>query len=286
MAAAAKIEWNGIPIDVDTLTVLRLNWTSIQDRLIAEIDRAYGIYDGRTFMSIASLLGWQRRTLPGPRCHRAVWTSSDDTFRDMARSHRRNCSDQRTAPFAVADCGCRTWLWVRMVAIVACCRRLRPRPAATSRSNSRFIFGPAVWLRGLIRPEPDHAVAYLDYEQQEFGIAAALSKDEAMQMAYASGDPYLAFAKQAGAVPQDATKASHKQQRDQFKACVLAVQYGMGSKSLAERIDQSECQARETVAVASADVSNVLEMVKRGGRSCHAAWLVEHSVRLACPCRP
>ena len=112
-------------------------------------------------------------------------------------------------------------------------------------SNSKFIFGPSVWLRGLIQPQPDHAVAYLDYEQQEFGIAAALSNDKAMQAAYASGDPYLAFAKQAGAVPPDATKERHQQQRDQFKACVLAVQYGMGPQSLAERIGQTEYQARE-----------------------------------------
>ena len=41
-----------------------------------------------------------------------------------------------------------------------------------------------------------------------------------------SGDPYLTFAKQAGAVPLDATKASHPKEREQYKACVLATQYG------------------------------------------------------------
>ena len=85
-----------------------------------------------------------------------------------------------------------------------------------------------VWLRGLIKPPPGHGVAYIDWSQQEFGIAAALSGDANMLAAYQSGDPYLAFAKQAGAVPQDATKQSHSAQRDLFKACVLAVQYGMG----------------------------------------------------------
>ena len=45
------------------------------------------------------------------------------------------------------------------------------------------------------------AVAYVDREQQEFAIAASLSGDAAMQAAYLTGDPYLAFAKQAGAVP-------------------------------------------------------------------------------------
>jgi DNA polymerase I-like protein with 3'-5' exonuclease and polymerase domains len=112
-------------------------------------------------------------------------------------------------------------------------------------SNSRFIFGPAVWLRGLIQPGPGRAVAYVDWEQQEFGIAAALSGDPAMMEAYRSGDPYLAFAKQAGAVPADATKASHKRERDQFKVCALAVQYGQGPKSLAARLGVTEARGRE-----------------------------------------
>ena len=65
-----------------------------------------------------------------------------------------------------------------------------------------------------------------------------------MKEAYHSGDPYLAFAKQSGAVPADATKHSHKAERDQFKACVLAVQYGMGEDSLALRINQPVAKAR------------------------------------------
>ena len=63
--------------------------------------------------------------------------------------------------------------------------------------------------------------------------------------AYRSGDPYLAFAKQAGAVPLEATKQSHKAERDQFKACVLAVQYGMGPDALTLRTGQPPIRARE-----------------------------------------
>ena len=54
--------------------------------------------------------------------------------------------------------------------------------------------------------------------------------------AYKSGDPYLAFAKQAGAVPPDGTKKTHEKERDLFKTCVLGVQYGMGEELLALRI--------------------------------------------------
>jgi DNA polymerase I-like protein with 3'-5' exonuclease and polymerase domains len=66
-----------------------------------------------------------------------------------------------------------------------------------------------------------------------------------MMAAYESGDPYLAFAKQAGAAPVDATKKSHGAVRDLFKACVLGVQYAMGAESLSRRINKSEAHARE-----------------------------------------
>ena len=49
----------------------------------------------------------------------------------------------------------------------------RSRTGRNQPSNTRFIFGPAVWLRGLIRPEPGFGLAYIDWSQQEFGIAAA-----------------------------------------------------------------------------------------------------------------
>src|SRR5262249_40605571 len=112
----------------------------------------------------------------------------------------------------------------------------RSRTGRNQPSNSKYIFGPSVWLRGLIKPPPGHGVAYIDWRQQEFGIAAALSGDAAMQAAYLSGDPYLAFAKQAGA---DASR------RELFKQCSLAVQYGMGAEGLALRIAQPAIVARD-----------------------------------------
>jgi DNA polymerase-1 len=121
----------------------------------------------------------------------------------------------------------------------------RARTGRNQPSNTKFIFGPSVWLRGLIKPPPGYGIAYIDWAQQEFGIAAALSDDPLMMEAYRSGDPYLAFAKQAGAAPADATKATHKSIRDQFKSTVLAVQYGMGADALAQRIGQPPIRARE-----------------------------------------
>ena len=66
-----------------------------------------------------------------------------------------------------------------------------------------------------------------------------------MRDAYASGDPYLEFAKQASAVPADATKESHPRERETFKVACLAVQYGMGAKSLAESLGAPETLGRQ-----------------------------------------
>jgi hypothetical protein len=121
----------------------------------------------------------------------------------------------------------------------------RARSSRNAPSNSKFVFGPSVWLRGLIQPAPGYGLAYIDWSQQEFGIAAVLSGDPNMIAAYRSGDPYLEFAKQVGAVPPDATKATHGAVRDQFKACVLGVQYGMEAEALAARIGQPVIRARD-----------------------------------------
>lgn len=66
-----------------------------------------------------------------------------------------------------------------------------------------------------------------------------------MMDAYQSGDPYLAFGKQAGRIPPDGTKRTHGAERELFKACVLGVQYGMEAESLARRIGKPTAYGRE-----------------------------------------
>jgi DNA polymerase I len=100
-----------------------------------------------------------------------------------------------------------------------------------------------VWLRYLIRPRPGYGLAYLDWSSEEFGIGAVLSGDDAMLAAYVSGDPYLTFAKQVGAIPPDGTRESHGPIRDLFKTICLGVNYGMGADSLASRLARPVVEA-------------------------------------------
>jgi len=244
MRAVSSIQHHGVPIDVRTLRLLKIHWESIQEKLIENIDKDYGVYERRSFKSHRWEDFLSRNNIPWPRLESGLLDMCDDTFREMARAHplvapmrelRSALSSLRLSSLQVGSDGRNRC-------------DLSPFKARTGRnqpSSSKFIFGPSVWLRGLIKPEPGWGVAYVDWSQQEFGIAAALSGDTRMMDAYLSGDPYLKFAKQAGAVPASATRESHETERDQFKACALAVQYGMGAVSLAARINQPVERARQ-----------------------------------------
>jgi DNA polymerase I len=243
MAAAAAMEHNGVPIDTATLELLRARWTGIQDDLIRAVDE-HGIYDGRTFKMDRWAGFLAAHDIPWATLESGQLDLSDETFRQAARAYplvapyrelRSALADLRLNDLAVGRDG-------RNRTILSA---FRSRTGRNQPSNSKYIFGPSVWLRGLIKPPPGYGIAYIDYQQQEFGIAAALSSDQAMQAAYRSGDPYLTFAKQAGAVPPDATKQTHGPTRELFKTCALAVQYGMEAPSLALRIGRPSIVAMD-----------------------------------------
>jgi DNA polymerase-1 len=242
--AVARIEDAGVPIDGELLTKLRQHWGSLQDRLISRVDEQYGVYDGRTFKLDRFAAYLERHGIAWPRLPSGRLALDDDTFDEQCKSHAhlRPLKELRKAMGQLRLSELSVGVDNRNRSLMS---MLRAKTGRNQPSNSKFVFGLSSWLRGLIKPAPGYGLAYVDWSQQEFGIAAALSGDEKMTEAYLSGDPYLAFARQAGAVPLDATKATHPAEREQYKACVLAVQYGMQEESLARRIQQPPVYARE-----------------------------------------
>jgi len=244
MKAVSVMEFNGIPVDTETLERLKPHWDKIKANLVSKVDADYGVFEGTTFKADRFRNYLERNRISWSMLPSGALDLTDDNFKEMARAYpqleslkqlRATLSGLKLHNIAVGNDGRNRCM-------------LSPFSAKTSRnqpSNAKFIFGPASWIRHLIKPSNGMAVAYIDWSQQEFGIAAALSGDGRMKLAYTSGDPYLAFAKQAGAVPPDATKQSHKSEREKFKACVLATQYGMGELSLAQRIGQPPIVARQ-----------------------------------------
>jgi len=245
MAAAAAIEFNGVPIDRPTLETLSRCWSDIQDALIAAIDIGYNVYEGRTFKAAKFEAFLIQHSIPWPRLPaNGKLDLGRDTFRQMSKSYpiiaplqelRHALSEMRLSDLAVGRDG-------RNRVLLSA---FRSKTGRNQPSNAKFIFGPSTWLRGLIKPPPGHALAYIDWSTQEFGIAAALSGDDRMREAYESGDPYIALGIQSGKLPPDATKKSHPVERELLKQCVLGIQYGMEAPTLAFRIGQPEIVARE-----------------------------------------
>ena len=106
---------------------------------------------------------------------------------------------------------------------------LRPFKSRTGRnqpSSAQFILAAPGWLRRLIKPEPGRGLAVIDWEQQEFGIAAALSGDQRMMADYLSGDPYQALAER------------YSGDRATFKTLAISMMYGIEASGLARRVDR------------------------------------------------
>jgi DNA polymerase-1 len=247
--AIAHMEFNGIPVDTDLHALLDKHWFRIQDELIRTVDR-FGIYDGRSFRQKQFAKFLQDRGITSwPRTKKSgVLRVDDDTFKMMGelypeleelRQLRKVLGKMRLSDLPIGSDGRNRTL-------------LSPFGASTSRctpSTSKFAFSLAAWLRSLIRPQPGMAIAYLDWEQQEFGVAAALSGDENMMKAYRSGDPYIMLAKMCKAVPADATKQSHPAEREIFKTLILAIQYQMSPQSVATRLGWPLLQGEQYIAL-------------------------------------
>lgn len=242
--AVARMEWHGIPLDVATLSRLHNGWEDIKWDLIADIDQQFGVYDGTTFVAARFVAYIEREGIPWPRLPSGALMLDDDTFRERAKSYpaiaplrelRHALGKMRLNSLSVGSDGRNR-------------TGLMPFGSKTGRnqpSNSRFVFGTSRWLRSLIQPPPGRALAYVDWSSQEIAIAAARSGDGALWEAYTSGDPYLAFAKTAGLVPPDATKVTHKAERQRAKAIVLGVGYGMSANSMATQAGLHIDEARE-----------------------------------------
>jgi hypothetical protein len=248
MSAVSAMEHNGVPIDTVMLHRVRTGMSDIKHQLIERIDQRFGVYENGSFRGHLFEAWCERTGTPWPRDpETGRLILDDDTFGDMAKIFpvitplkelRASLADLRLNSLAVGRDGRNRTL-------------ISPFGARSGRntpSNAKFIFGPARWIRALIKPPEGHAVAYIDWKSQEIGIAAALSGDANLKAAYRSGDVYLAFGKQCGGLPADATKATHEAERELYKTCVLGVGYGLGAFGLARKLNAPPIIGRDLLA--------------------------------------
>lgn len=116
-----------------------------------------------------------------------------------------------------------------------------PFHTKTGRNQPRvkdgFVFAmPSVFRVAGVRPAPGRALVVLDWSKQEPAIGIGMSGDESYRTAYQSGDLYLECARRSGAVPMNASKATHPEERQTYKAAMLGIGYGMGEETLGNHI--------------------------------------------------
>ena len=242
--AVAHMERAGVPVDRVLHREMLAHWEDLKVRLIAAVDADFGVYEGASFKAERFDRFLSERRIPWPRHPSGALKLDADTFGgqvlrwpELRSLHelRATLSGMRLTGLEVGSDGRNRCL-------------LSPFKAVTGRnqpSNTKSIFGPARWMRGLIKPPEGYGIAYIDFSSQEIGIAAALSGDQRMAEGYSQGDPYLAFAKAANLAPADANKTSHKEVRDRCKAIVLGVNYGMGPEAMALRAGITPAEAKE-----------------------------------------
>jgi DNA polymerase-1 len=173
--ALAQQERRGVPVDPFVHQV-RERWDDMQLALVAKLDKfgVYEIEDGKPhwrearFIDVVRENGWTWLTLPS-----GALDQTDQAFRDMeglypqvgtTRELRYSLSKLKLNSLAIGNDGRNRAL-------------LGPYGTKTARnapSNSKFIFGPAKWIRFLIKPPPGRVLIHRDYKQQEPRIAAFL----------------------------------------------------------------------------------------------------------------
>src|SRR4029077_13059138 len=214
------MEHHGVPIDMEIFQQLAAKdvWRAVRDEMVPVVDAKYGVYVRRNNSSdwVFSRELWiaylKREGIydAWPRLASGALDMRRKNFEDMTegfpalealRQLRHARDKMRRIKLAVGHDGRnRTVLW--------------PFKSKTGRTQPKappWIFSPAVWLRSLIKPGPGMAVAYVDYSSMEFLLAASLSDGHCgpvnnMIDMYNSGDPYIAFAKRVGAIPEYVTK--------------------------------------------------------------------------------
>ncbi len=243
-AAVAHMERTGTPIDTGLWSDLAEVWEPLKQRLISTVDRDFGVYEDTHFRTDRFVAYLQRQRIAWPCYPDGTPILQGRVFRDQALTYPQlaplHALRQATAQMRL------TGLTIGKDGRNRC--MLSPFAAASGRnlpSNAKFIFGPATWMRGLIRPALGQAVAYLDWSAQEIAAAAALSGDRAMLEGYRSGDPHIHFARLAGLAPSDATADSHPLIRALCKTTNLGTNYRMTEYGLSLRLRMSTARARE-----------------------------------------
>jgi hypothetical protein len=259
MMALAEIEHLGFPVDVPLYLWMREHWTEIKQRMIDACP--HDVFDGLSFnhekferflVEDLGVTSWKRTPAGRLLLQSKYFEQMAYEYPQLEGIHRikrqLDTFDEFTLGIHTKDARNRAAWWP----FKSKTGRNQPKALNVFSNHSRYV-------RGLGTPPPGRALCELDYEQQEFGIVAALSEDPKMIESYRSGDAYMALAILVGAAPSGATKETHKAIRDRYKVAALAVQFGSTGAGIARRLGEPHADG----AVLLREYDNTYEVFRR-----------------------
>jgi DNA polymerase-1 len=249
--AMAQQERRGVPLNGPLLQRIRRQWDGMKAGLVRELDQqfqCYEVVDGVPHWRDRLFEDYIRRHgMAWPRHASGSFDLTDQTFREMAgrypqieplRELRYSLSKLKLNSLSVGSDGRNRVLLSAYGA----------KTARNAPSNSKYVYGPAKWIRYLITPAIGRVLVHRDFEQQEIRIAASLSNDLALLQACESGDVYLGLSQQLGLLREGMSSDERRAARALAKTVVLGIQYGLGARSLAIRAGISVGEAYEILA--------------------------------------
>jgi hypothetical protein len=173
--AAARMERVGVPIDVPLHCRLSENWPRLRHELIVDVNRTFHVFDEHDVFKRELLEALViELNIPWPKVSSGVLATDGDTFDEMARFHPElrplyealsSLGETRLTGLNIGPDGRNRCLLSIFGTITS---RNTPSPSA-------FIYGPARWMRGLIKPPDGFGISYADWCSQELVISGALS---------------------------------------------------------------------------------------------------------------
>ena len=238
---AAEIGRRGYPIDVEAWVKFRKKFDAVIEKVLEETNQQTGCFpikngkrkfDNFKFATLVDRLGLT--SWPRTKASNALITDQE-TFRSFENVklikmikdalYLKNSTKLKDMPVDWKDGRAKTY------ASYYGTKTQRATP-----STSRHLPNMPPCFIPFMVPRYDKPIFKIDYEQQEFAIAAVLSGDKAMLESYLTGDPYLSLGKKANVIPNEADK-THPM-RDAFKTVCLKTQYGAGARTMALDMDK------------------------------------------------
>ena len=244
----AKIEKNGIPPDLKLVNDFRDYWPVVKDTIITRHNKKLNVYNEnnklnkKKFNALVLKSGLGNRW---PLLKSGDFTSKDEVvkrfeedaplIKEFRQLNKLN-NLTRLGFFTPSEDG---KLRCSLNGFGSITSRSQP-------SSSKNPLGAGKWARNFIKPGWGHELFYLDYKAQEPAIAGYLSQDPKLMAAYNTHDIYITTAQQLGMITDpNATKETHRVQRDVVKELFLANTYGMGERELSKRLGCSRIKGRE-----------------------------------------